>query len=199
MAPGLPGSDAGCPPRGLPRHYRGCPVARIPVTSPSLPSRLSISLRACRSLTGLVPAPWPATASAPAQHSLLIRLGPRPYRPTEEFAFSRLPCATRAIGLSALAWGRGEGAEAGQTAGRAPPPLKGTAWLSLPPSTEVLTVAPERPGDRSLRFCSPTGIGSAGSARSAPSYRPCLHLADPAPPSRASKTAASGPWAPLAE
>lgn len=94
--------------------------------------------------------------------------------------------------------GRGEGAEGGQTAGCAPPPLKGAAWLSLPlrPNSDGCPREARRPLSR---FLDPRGRGSSCLARSVPSYRPCLHLADPAPPSRASKTAASGPWALLAE
>ncbi|XP_031195619.1 WAS/WASL-interacting protein family member 2-like [Mastomys coucha] len=88
--------------------------------------------------------------------------------------------------------GRGEGAGAGQTAGGAPPPLKGAAWLSLPLRPKA-DGCPPRGRATAFSFPFPTGIGGAGSARSAPSHRPCLHLADPAPPSRASETAASGP------
>lgn len=71
------------------------------MTSPSLPPLLPITLRACRRVSHwTAPAPPPVAASAPAQDLLLIRPGARPYRPTEGFAFSRLPSATRAIGLS---------------------------------------------------------------------------------------------------
>lgn len=64
--------------------------------SPNHPPSLSESL----SLD--CPRPSAVAATAPAQDSLLIRLGARLYRPTEGFAFSRLPSASRAIGLSTL-------------------------------------------------------------------------------------------------
>lgn len=100
-----------------------------PFAAPFLP----ITLGACRRVSHwIAPAPPAADASAPAQASHLIRPGARPYRPTERFAFSRLPSATRVIGLSTLGPGRGEGAKGSQTAGCAPPPLKGEA-LSSPP------------------------------------------------------------------
>lgn len=48
--------------------------------------------------------------------------------------------------------GRGEGAEGGQTAGCAPPPLKGAAWLSLPlgPKSDC---CPREAGRPLSRFC----------------------------------------------
>lgn len=76
------------------------------------------------------PRPSAAAASAPAQDSLLIRLGARPYRPTEGFAFSRLPSATRAIGLSSL--GLGGGCGGWPNGSLRPAPLKGEARPSLP-------------------------------------------------------------------
>lgn len=121
---GNAGVDTFCP-RRVPRCYQCRLVARIPMTRPSMPL-FPVALRVCGRVSHwTVPAPSAAAASAPAQSSLLIRPGPRPYRGTEGFAFSRLPSATRAIGQSALGWG--EGAEGSQTAGYAPPLLKGEA------------------------------------------------------------------------
>ena len=80
------------------------------MASLSLAPFLPITLSACRGVSHwTAPAPPAAAASAPAQDSLLIRPGARPYRPAEGFAFSRLPSATRAIGLSTLGPGGGCG------------------------------------------------------------------------------------------
>lgn len=99
---GVPGVDTSCPPRSpqmLPMPSRSTDPHDKPLAAPFL----LITLRACRRVSHrTAPAPPPAAASAPAQDLLLIRPGARPYRPTEGFAFSRLPSATRAIGLSTL-------------------------------------------------------------------------------------------------
>lgn len=82
--------------------------------SPSLislgaPGRVSVDLA-----PPLRPRP-PLRLRRPPPLPFLRRLGPRPYRPTGGFAFSRLPCATRAIGLSTLARGcRGWGGWGGR-------------------------------------------------------------------------------------
>lgn len=136
-------------PPGTPRTLPGLPGRPDPRDKPLATLSPLYQPGACRSLSGLAPAPWPAAATAPAQHSLLIRLGPRPYRPTEEFAFSRLPCATRAIGLSTLAWGGGRVRRAAKRQAAPRLLLKGPHGRACP-FAQSLTVAPGRLGGRFL-------------------------------------------------
>lgn len=106
---GVPGVDTSRPPRSppmLPMPSRSTDPHDKPLAAPFPPNHPPCL---SESLSLDCPRPSGCGPSAPAQDLLLIRTGARPYRPTEGFAFSRLPTATRAIGLSTLGPGGGCG------------------------------------------------------------------------------------------